>query len=148
MTKMYLISSVTFTRNEVSGTHLGFSKEEISRFHIESGGSLGRKVHFFQLRTTKISRSLRLSVYINVVLLINFPEQFELCFYFKYSRSYKVYNLGDKTFETDFRSVQKDTEASIPHNRPVKLIQRVKIAHSFLQSVSSLFHFIILSLHM
>ena len=32
--------------------------------------------------------------------------------------------------------------------RPVKLIQRVKIAHSFLQSVSNLFHFIILSLPM
>ena len=31
---------------------------------------------------------------------------------------------------------------------PVKLIQRVKIAHSFLRSVSNLFHFIILSLHM
>ena len=30
---------------------------------------------------------------------------------------------------------------------PVKLIQRVKIAHLFLQSVSKLFHFIILSLH-
>ena len=28
---------------------------------------------------------------------------------------------------------------------PVKLIQRVKIAHSFLQSVSNQFHFIILS---
>ena len=50
-----------------------------------------------------MSMSLKRSVYINVVLLINFPEQFELCFYFKYSRSYKVYNLGDKTFETDFR---------------------------------------------
>ena len=31
---------------------------------------------------------------------------------------------------------------------PVKLIQRVKIAQSFLQSVSNLFHFIILSLPM
>ena len=29
---------------------------------------------------------------------------------------------------------------------PVKLIKRVKIAHSFLQSVSNQFHFIILSL--
>ena len=29
---------------------------------------------------------------------------------------------------------------------PVELFQRVKIAHSFLQSVSNLFHFIILSL--
>ena len=31
---------------------------------------------------------------------------------------------------------------------PVKLIQRVKIAHSFLKSVSNLFHFTILSLPM
>ena len=31
---------------------------------------------------------------------------------------------------------------------PVQLIQWVKIAHSFLQSVSNLFHFIILSLPM
>ena len=54
-------------------------------------GLLGEKFTFFNsLGTTKISRSLRLSVYINFVLLINFPEQFELCFYFKYSRSYKV----------------------------------------------------------
>ena len=56
------------------------------------------------LGTTKISKSLILSVYINVVLLINFPEQFELCFYFKYLKVIKFYNLGDKTFETDFSS--------------------------------------------
>ena len=31
---------------------------------------------------------------------------------------------------------------------PVKMIQRMKIAHSFLQSVSNLFYFIILSLPM
>ena len=31
---------------------------------------------------------------------------------------------------------------------PVKLIQRVKIAHSFLELVSNLFHYIILSLSM
>ena len=74
-------------------------------------GLLGEKFTFFNsLGRTKMSRSLRLPVYINVVLLINFPEQFELCFHFKYSRSYKVYNLGDKTFETDFRflSVQNN----------------------------------------
>ena len=53
-----------------------------------------------------MSRSLRLSVYINVVFLINFPEQFELCFYFKYSAEViEFYNLGDKTFETDFNSI-------------------------------------------
>ena len=35
-----------------------------------------------------------------------------------------------------------------PNNGPVKLIQWVKIAHSFLQSVSNMFHFIISSLPM
>ena len=57
MTKMYLQSFLTFTRNEVRGTHLVFSKEEISRFHIlnfENGRSLGRKVYFFNsFGTTK-----------------------------------------------------------------------------------------------
>ena len=65
-------------------------------------GLLGENFTFFNsLRTNKISRSLKLSVYINVVLLINFPEQFEFCFCFK--EVIKFYNLGDKTFETDFR---------------------------------------------
>ena len=36
----------------------------------------------------------------------------------------------------------------IPCKGPVKLIKRVKIAHSFLQSVSDQFHVIILSLPM
>ena len=54
-------------------------------------GLLEEKFTFYNsFLTTKISRSLRLPVYINVVLLIHFPEQFELCFYFKDSRSYKV----------------------------------------------------------
>ena len=73
---------------------LSCSEEEISKFNIgnfESGKSLERKVHFFNsLETTKIFRSFKLSVYINFVLQINFPEQFKLCFYLKYSRSYKV----------------------------------------------------------
>ena len=34
MTKMYLLSFVTFTRNEVGETHVAFSEEETSRFHI------------------------------------------------------------------------------------------------------------------
>ena len=54
-------------------------------------GLLREKFTFFNsLGTTKISRGLKLSVYINVVRMINFTEQFELCFYFKYSRSYIV----------------------------------------------------------
>ena len=67
---------VAFTKNGVCETHLVFSREE-------NGKSLGKKVHFFgPLGATKISTVFRLSVYIHVVLLINFPEQFELCFYF------------------------------------------------------------------
>ena len=85
MTKMYFQSFVTFTRNEVRGTHL------VSSEILRVIGLLGEKFTFFNsLGTTKISRSLRLPVYINVVLLINFPEQLELCVYFKYSRSYKI----------------------------------------------------------
>ena len=65
---------------------------------------LGEKLTFFNCHgTTKISKSLTLSVYINVVLLINFPEQFELCFYSNIREVIKFYNLGDKTFEKDFR---------------------------------------------
>ena len=39
-------------------------------------------------------------------------------------------------------------DTGVAYEGPVKLIQRVKIAHSFLQSVSNQFHFIILSLPM
>ena len=47
---------------------------------------LGEKFFFFNsLGTTKIFKIL---VFINVVLLINFPGHIELCFYFKYSRNY------------------------------------------------------------
>ena len=59
--------------------------KEISRFHIwslESGRSLGRKVPFFEIpwdnQDFQESKTL------------NFQEQIELCFYFKYSRSYKA----------------------------------------------------------
>ena len=38
------------------------------------------------------------------MLLLHCLEQFELCFYCKYSRSYEsVYNLADKSFEIGFR---------------------------------------------
>ena len=97
---------MTFTRNEARGTHLVFQKRRFQGFISEIlrvVRLLGEKFTFFNsLGTTKISMSLGLPVYINVVLLINFPEQFKLFFYFKYSRSYKFYNLGDKTFETGF----------------------------------------------
>ena len=95
MTKMYLQSFVTFTRNEVRGTYLVFFQKRRFQGFISENlrvvGPLGEKFTFLNtLGTTKISRSLRLSVYINVVLLISFPEQFKLFFYFKYWRSYEV----------------------------------------------------------
>ena len=99
---------MNFTRNEVRGEHLVFSKKGFQGFISEIlrvAGLLEEKFTFFNsLETTKISKNLRLSVYINVVLLTNLPEEFESCFYFKYSRSYvtKFYSLGDKTFETYF----------------------------------------------
>ena len=40
---------------------------------------------------------------------------FELCFYFKYSRSMKFYNLSDKTLETDFSS-QSSIVCSFDYN--------------------------------
>ena len=87
---------MTFTRNKVRGTHLVFFKRRFQGFISEIlrvVGLLREKFTFFNsLLTTKISRSLRLSVYINVVLL--FPNVL------------KFYNLGDKTFETDFNSAQ------------------------------------------
>ena len=103
---------LTFTGNEVRGTNLVSEKRRFQGFISEIlrvVSLLGEKFTFSNsIGTTNISRSLRLSVYINVVHLINFPEQFEFYFYFKYSRSYKVDNLGGKTFETDFSFIIKN----------------------------------------
>ena len=95
MTKMYLQLFVTFTQND-RGKRETLSFYQKRRFQgfisdiLRVVGPLGEKVNFFNsLGTTKIFRSLRPSVCINVILLIQFPEQFELCF-FKYWRSYKV----------------------------------------------------------
>ena len=92
MTKMYLELFVTFTRNQVKMDTLSFFKRgDFKVSYLKFCKSLGKKVHFFNsLGTSKISNSLKLSIYINAVLLINFPEQFELFFYFKYSRSCKI----------------------------------------------------------
>ena len=64
-------------------------------FHTKSGKR--KTLSFFQKRRfqsfiSEILRvvGLRRSVYINVVLLMNFPEQFKLCFHLKYSSSYEV----------------------------------------------------------
>ena len=92
MIKTYISSFVTFvTRNEVRGA---LQKRRFQGFMSETLrviGLLGEKIMFFKShRTTKISRTLKVPEYINVLLLINFTEQFELWLYFKYSRSYKV----------------------------------------------------------
>ena len=70
MTKMYLYHFVGFFQER---RFQGFISEILRVLSL-----LGEKLTFFNsLGTTKISRSHRLSVYISVVLLINFPEQFE-----------------------------------------------------------------------
>ena len=80
-----------FHTNDKNGTRDILSFFQKRRFQVFISeilrvvGSLGEKFTFLNsLETTQISRSLRLPVYINVVLLMNFPEQFKLFFYFKY----------------------------------------------------------------
>ena len=77
------------------GAHLVFSKEGFNGFisKILSDKSLGRKVCVFfssPLGQTESFRIFRLSVYIHVALPVNFSEQFEVCFHFKYLRSYEA----------------------------------------------------------
>ena len=47
-------------------------------------------ISFVSLGITWIPRSSKLSIYFEVVLLKSFLEHFELCFYYKYLRSYEV----------------------------------------------------------
>ena len=54
----------------------------------------------------KILGFSELSVYTEVVLLKTFPQHFEVCLYYNIEEVMKFYNLGDKTFETDFSIVQ------------------------------------------
>ena len=85
MTKMYLQSFLTFTRNEVRGTHLVFFQKR--RFQgfisdiLRMVGLLGEKFTFSTpLGQPNFQESHTNSNSIN----------FELCFYSKYSRSFKV----------------------------------------------------------
>ena len=71
---------------------------------------MGNVNFFHSLRTNEISRIFKPFVYIYVVLLVNFPEQSELSFYLRCSRSYKSHNLSDQSFETDFSSKSVGTE--------------------------------------
>ena len=43
------------------------------------------------------------TVYTEVIPVKNFLQHFELCLYCKIEEVMKFYNVGDKTFETDFR---------------------------------------------
>ena len=84
MTKMYLQSFLTFTRNEVRGTHLVFQKRRFQGFISEilrMVGLLGEKFTFSTpLGQPGFQESQTNSNSINS----------ELCFYSNYSRSYKV----------------------------------------------------------
>ena len=67
---------------------------------------LGEKFFFFNFAgANKISRSFKLSVYINVVLLIIFPEHLNYASTSNIRTGIKFYNLGNKSFETDFNLI-------------------------------------------
>ena len=102
MTKVYLLSFLTFTWKEVRGTHLVFFRKEISRFCIwnfESGGSLGRKALFFQLPwdTQNFQESQTL-----FILMLSFWQTFQNNLNSASTSNIweviKFYNLNDKTF--------------------------------------------------
>ena len=64
---------------------------KVSCLILRMVGLLGEKFFSFQFPwDNQNSNNFDFFVYIHVVLLINFPEQSELYFYFKYSKSYDV----------------------------------------------------------
>ena len=66
-------------------------------------GPLGKNLNFLvSLGITEILEFPELFVYTKVVLLKTYSRHFELCLCCKYEEVMKFYNLGDKTFETDF----------------------------------------------
>ena len=67
-------------------------------------GSLGKNLNFFvSLGIAEILRFSELSVYTEIVLLKTFPKHFEICLCWALLQILKFYNLGHKTFETDFK---------------------------------------------
>ena len=73
--------------------HNYFKRRDFKVSYLKLGEckSLGGKVVFFQLPwDNKNFNNFKFSVFIHVVLLINYLEQFELCFYFQYSIIYEV----------------------------------------------------------
>ena len=83
-----------FYRNEVDETHLVFQKKRLQSFILEELRVVSRlREKFIFLNpfgTNEISRTFKLSVYIHVVLLVNFPENLNYAFYLKCSKRYKV----------------------------------------------------------
>ena len=140
MTKMYLQSFVTFTRNEVRGTYLVFQKRRFQGFISEIlrvVGPLGEQFTFLNsLGTAKISSSLRRSVYINVVLLISFQNNLNYSSTSNIGEVIKFYNLGHKTFETDF-SISMHNPCSI---LLLKSLNTTCQLYHDLQSFASEFH--------
>ena len=86
-------------------------------------GPLGEKFTFLNsLGTTKISRSLRLSVYINVVLLIKFQNNLNYSSTSNIREVMRFYNLGHKTFETDFNTSGDLTSKNKREKSAVKIL--------------------------
>ena len=94
----------------------------------------------------------------NFTLKLNWPQIYAyeliplfnaLLFWLLYNKTQNVINVSQ--LQTPYLYLFKASffeNQAYEDKRPVKLTERVKTAHSFLQSVSDLFHFIILSLPM
>ena len=73
---------------------------------MEHVGPLGKNLNFLvSLGIAEILGFSELSVYTEVVLLKTFPQHLNYVSTVNIEEVMKVYNLGDKTFETDFISL-------------------------------------------
>ena len=99
---------MTFTRTEVRGACLVFFQKRgfpsfISEI-FESGKSLGRKVHCFNsLVSTKFPRFSNFLCILTLSFLKTFQNDLNYASTSNIGEVIKFYNLGNKSFETDFK---------------------------------------------
>ena len=92
LTKTCIQCTVAFTQKEVGGSYLVFQKRRFQGFIsgiLRAINLLGEKGFFFQ--SLEITEPF---LYLPFIFMssfpVNFPEQFEVCFYYKYLRSYEA----------------------------------------------------------
>ena len=106
MTKTSIQCTVAFTEKEVGGTYLVFQTRIFQGFIsgiLRPINLLGEKLFFFKPLETTEPFLYFLFIFMSS-FPVNFPEQFEVCFYYKYLRSYEALYITHvtKSFETEF----------------------------------------------